>query len=135
MAAVAYALPTTKEMLDNEPTQIAAQQWGGYQRARDAGHMKYVEEAKLYDRYYIGDQWEEAIARELDRQMRPHHTINMVLSTLNTVTGRYVAMRQDIEYKPTRPPARCPRSRSGSRSRSSWMAAFRIAGSLISDST
>lgn len=85
--------------------QLASCQWNAYQRARDAGHMKYCEEAKLFDRYYIGEQWDEAVVKALDREMRPHHTINMVLSTINAVTGRYVGMRQDIEFKPTRPPA------------------------------
>lgn len=94
-----------RALLEQEPTQIAANQWSAYQRARDAGHMKYVEEAKLFDKYYIGDQWDDNVVRMLDQQMRPHHTINMVLSTINTVTGRYVGMRQDIEFKPTRPPA------------------------------
>lgn len=90
---------------EDDYSQIASRQWSAYQRARDAGHMKYVEEAKLFDDYYIGHQWDENVVRMLDREMRPHHTINMVLSTINAVTGRYVGMRQDIEFKPTRPPA------------------------------
>lgn len=92
-------------MLADEPTQIASNQWGAYQRARDAGHMKYVEEAKLFDNYYVGQQWDEAVICKLDREFRPHHTVNLVLSTINAVTGRYIGMRQDIEFKPTRPPA------------------------------
>lgn len=96
---------TVSEMLANEPTRLASNQWSAYQRARDAGHMKYVEEAKLFDNYYIGNQWDKTVTDLLDAERRPHHTINMVLSTINAVTGRYVGLRQDIEFKPTRPPA------------------------------
>lgn len=97
--------PTAPDWLDDEPSQLASRQWSAYQRARDAGHMKYVEEAKLFDNYYVGCQWDENVVKALDREMRPHHTINMVLSTLNAVTGRYVGMRQDIDFRATRPPA------------------------------
>jgi hypothetical protein len=82
------------------PSDVADEQWAGYTRARDAGHLKYVEEAKLFDRYYYGDQWEESVAKALDAENRPHTTVNLVLSTVNAVTGQYISQRQDIEYKP-----------------------------------
>jgi hypothetical protein len=83
-----------------EPSDIADEQWAGYTRARDAGHLRYVEEAKMFDRYVYGDQWDEAVIKQLDEERRPHTTVNLVLSTVNAVTGQYLAQRQDIEYKP-----------------------------------
>lgn len=88
--------------LQNEPSYIAESQWLAYCRAQDAGHRRYVEEAKMFDRYYIGEQWDEDVVAKLDAEFRPHHTVNLVLSTVNAVVGQYVGTRQDIEYKPVR---------------------------------
>jgi len=82
-----------------EPSDIADEQWAGYTRARDAGHLRYVEDAKLFDRYVYGDQWDDSVKKTLDNENRPYTTVNLVLSTVNAVGGQYLAMRQDIEYK------------------------------------
>ena len=37
---------------------LVDQQWGAYTRARDAGHLEWVEEARDFDNYYYGDQRE-----------------------------------------------------------------------------
>lgn len=76
------------------------QQWRMYTRARDAGHLDWVEEARKYDDFYYGKQWDDNIVQTLDAQGRPHHTINLVLSTVNAVTGEYIRSRQDIAFKP-----------------------------------
>lgn len=91
-----------KALLEAEPTRIAENQWLGYTRAQDAGHRKYAEEAKMFDHYYLGDQWEEEIKRKLDAEFRPYHTVNLVLSTINAVDSQYIGTRQDIEYKAVR---------------------------------
>lgn len=83
-----------------EPSDIADEQWAGYTRARDGGHLRYVEDAKMFDRYVYGDQWEESVVKALNEENRPHVTVNLVLSTVNAVGGQYLAQRQDIEYKP-----------------------------------
>ena len=88
--------------LQHEPSYIAESQWLAYCRAQDAGHRRYVEEAKMFDRYYIGEQWDEDVVAKLDAEFRPHHTVNLVLSTVNAVVGQYIGTRQDIEYKPVR---------------------------------
>lgn len=76
------------------------QQWAAYTRARDAGHLDWVEEARQFDDYYVGEQWDTAIKQTLDSQNRPHQTINLILSTVNAVIGEYIKSRQDISFVP-----------------------------------
>lgn len=84
----------------NEADLVVQGQWSSYTRARDAGHLDYVKEARKFDDFYVGDQWEDEIAQQLDAQKRPHHTVNLVLSTVNAVTGEYIRSRQDISFAP-----------------------------------
>lgn len=82
------------------PEQIANDQWLAYVRARDNGHGKFVQDAKLHDRFYVGDQWDEDALKKLDAERRPHQTINLILTTINAVVGEYIGQRQDIVYRP-----------------------------------
>lgn len=86
--------PGTAEM------ETVNMQWRMYTRARDAGHLDWVEEARKFDDNYYGEQWDDAVVQTLDAQGRPHHTINLVLSTVNAVVGEYIRSRQDISFKP-----------------------------------
>ena len=83
-----------------EEDAIVEQQWSAYTRARDAGHLDWVEEARLYDEYYYGKQWDDDITSQLDSQGRPHYSINLVLSTINAIIGTYIKSRQDISFVP-----------------------------------
>ena len=85
---------------DLETDQVVEKQWTSYTRARDAGHTEWVEEAREFDEYYYGDQWEDDIKTTLDAQGRPYHTVNLVLSTVNAVVGEYIKSRQDISFTP-----------------------------------
>lgn len=90
-------------LLDREPSVIAEKNWIAYQRGRDDGHTKYVEEAKMFDRYFVGGvdgQWDPQVIAALDKEHRPHHSVNLVLSTVNVAVGQYVGTRQEILYKP-----------------------------------
>lgn len=80
--------------------RVVEQQWVAYTRSRDAGHLTYVEEARKFDRFYIGEQWDEDIRSKLSAQNRPAHTVNLVLSTVNAVVGEYIRSRQDISFQP-----------------------------------
>jgi hypothetical protein len=80
--------------------QIVEDQWKAYTRARDAGHLDWVEEARGFDDYYYGDQWDTDTKSTLDSEGRPYHTVNLVLSTVNAVTGEYIKSRQDISFAP-----------------------------------
>ena len=85
------------------PTEVTAvdQQWRAYTRARDAGHLDWVEEARKFDNFYYGDQWDANVKQTLETQKRPAQTINLILSTVNAVTGEYIRSRQDISFQPS----------------------------------
>jgi hypothetical protein len=91
---------TTAPAYSPEEVDKVNQQWSAYTRARDAGHLDWVEEARKYDDYYVGDQWEASTKHTLDAQKRPHQTINLILSTVNAVVGEYIKSRQDISFVP-----------------------------------
>lgn len=82
--------------------QIALEEWDRYQRAKDAGHEKYLERAKLCDDFYRGEQWDPQDKAALDRKGRPALTINQVLPTVNVILGEQVTRRADIRYKPAK---------------------------------
>ena len=90
--------PTQNDTADED--FLVEQQWKAYTRARDAGHLDWVEEARQFDEYYYGDQWDDTTKATLDAQGRPYHTVNLVLSTVNTITGEYIKSRQDISFQP-----------------------------------
>lgn len=96
-----------KEQLTEKPEAYSPeevdkvnQQWAAYTRARDAGHLDWVEEARKFDDYYVGEQWETSVRQTLDAQKRPHQSINLILSTVNAVVGEYIKSRQDISFVP-----------------------------------
>lgn len=74
-------------MSPEEEGRIASTQWDRYERARDNGHLEYIEMAKKCDAYYQGDQWEIEDVSILDAEGRPALTVNTILPTINTVLG------------------------------------------------
>jgi len=86
----------------DDESVLAGTQWDRYIRARDNGHLEYVEMAKKCDAYYRGDQWDEADIAALDAEGRPALTINTILPTVNTVLGEQSTRRADIQFKPRR---------------------------------
>lgn len=84
----------------SDDDDVVKTQWAAYTRARDAGHLDWVLEARKFDDYYFGKQWDKDVADKLASQRRPSNTINLVLSTINTVVGTYIKSRQDISFQP-----------------------------------
>lgn len=80
----------------------AGENWSRYTRALDAGHRDFVTEAVLYDKFYSGDQWDEADRRKLERQGRPAMTMNLTLPTINAMVGEFVNRQADFSFKPKR---------------------------------
>lgn len=81
---------------------VADQQFAHYIRARDNGHLKWLEEAKKFDRFYEGDQWEDADLNKLKNDGRPALTFNKVLSTVNAALGEHASRAMELTYKPKR---------------------------------
>lgn len=80
--------------------EIASSQWDRYVRARDNGHLDYIELAKKCDAFYRGDQWAMEDIATLDAEGRPALTINTILPTVNTVLGEQSSRRADVKFKP-----------------------------------
>lgn len=93
---------SAKRMTPGEQQEVASRQWDRYIRARDNGHLEYIETAKKCDAYYRGDQWDEADLSALEAQGRPALTINTILPTVNTVLGEQSTRRADVRFKPRR---------------------------------
>lgn len=89
-----------KKLTPGEESIIAANQWDRYVRARDNGHLEYVDMAQKCDAYYQGEQWDYADIANLDAEGRPALTINTILPTINTVLGEQSTRRADIRFKP-----------------------------------
>jgi len=91
-----------KKISEVEEETIARAQWDRYVRARDNGHLEYIDMAKKCDAYYQGEQWDYADVAQLDAEGRPALTINTILPTINTVLGEQSTRRADIQFKPRR---------------------------------
>lgn len=91
-----------KKLSSAKQQEIARAQWDRYERARDNGHLDYIDMAKKCDAYYSGDQWDEYDKMSLEAEGRPALTINTVLPTINTVLGEQSSRRADIKFKPRR---------------------------------
>ncbi len=82
--------------------EIADTNWNRYIRARDAGHTEYIEEARTFDNFFRGEQWDEADRQRLESEGRPALTINLIMSTVNAVQGEQANKRAQIHFKPKR---------------------------------
>ena len=91
-----------KRLSPGEEAEIASGQWDRYVRARDNGHLEYIDNAKRCDAFYRGDQWDESDLAALEAEGRPALTINTVLPTVNTVLGEQSTRRADVQFKPRR---------------------------------
>ena len=85
---------------DYDERMMAREQFDRYQRARDAGHLKYVDISKKCNEYYWGEQWDKDDIAKLDAEQRPHLTVNEILPTINTVLGEQARTRADAQFKP-----------------------------------
>ena len=91
-----------KKLTPAKEQEIASAQWDRYIRARDNGHLDYIDMAKRCDAFYRGDQWDDYDAAALEAEGRPALTINTVLPTINTVLGEQSTRRADVQFKPRR---------------------------------
>jgi hypothetical protein len=92
----------TKKIDPAKEEEITRTQWARYERARDNGHLDYVDMALKCDEYYRGDQWDPDDAAMLENEGRPALTINTILPTINTILGEQSTRRADVQFKPRR---------------------------------
>ena len=86
----------------SDEEHLSRTQWDRYTRARDNGHLEFIDMAQKCDSYYQGEQWDYADVANLDAEGRPALTINTILPTINTVLGEQSTRRADIQFKPRR---------------------------------
>lgn len=97
-AVVGDTSPTSMSDTDKEAA-IAREQYDLFKRAYDNGHVGWLREAAKFDDMYVGNQWEEAVKRQLESEGRPAVTVNLVLSTINVVLGEQANSRLTVNYK------------------------------------
>ncbi|TXH17299.1 MAG: hypothetical protein E6R03_04140 [Hyphomicrobiaceae bacterium] len=78
---------------------LAKEQYDLFKRAYDNGHVSWLRDATKFDDFYVGNQWDEAVKRQLEAEGRPAVTNNLVLSTINVVLGEQANSRLTINYK------------------------------------
>ncbi len=61
----------TRKIDPAKEEEITRTQWARYERARDNGHLDYVEMALKCDEYYQGDQWDPDDQAVLENEGRP----------------------------------------------------------------
>lgn len=81
---------------------VADAQWRAYTRARDNGHLDWLEDGQKFDRFYLGDQWDANDVTTLDSEGRPHLTINLTMKVVNAFLGEHEKQRADIRFLPAR---------------------------------
>lgn len=80
--------------------ETARRNFNAYVRGRDAGHDDYVEDALRYERFYAGEQWDQADLDRLREEGRPALTNNMIMATINVLLGEQQVRRADLRFKP-----------------------------------
>ncbi|MGB2145951.1 MAG: hypothetical protein ACPHZ7_03185 [Vibrio toranzoniae] len=96
------AYKKSKKLDPAKEEEITRTQWARYERARDNGHLDYVDMALRCDEYYQGDQWDPDDEARLESEGRPALTINTILPTVNTILGEQSSRRADVKFKPRR---------------------------------
>lgn len=81
--------------------QLADENYRSYRESAES-HKAWVIEAERYDAMYRGEQWDEADLKALEEAKRPALTLNMILSTVNTLLGEQTQNRADVQFKPKR---------------------------------
>ena len=89
-------------MAEDIANPVAEANWVAYQRARDSGHDEWLQNAKKFDAFYLGEQWEDADRSKLEAEGRPVLTINEILKVVNAFLGKQSQQRADLVLKPRR---------------------------------
>lgn len=96
------AYKKSKKLDPAKEEEITRTQWARYERARDNGHLEYVDMALRCDEFYQGEQWDPDDVAVLEQEGRPALTINTILPTVNTILGEQSSRRADVKFKPRR---------------------------------
>ena len=84
-----------------DDTALAHEMWDRYTYCRDQGHLDFVVKADRCEKFFAGDQWDNADAAALKAARRPAITINKILSTIGTVLGEQIQNRVEVLFRPS----------------------------------
>jgi hypothetical protein len=73
-----------------------------YVRARDAGHIDFMQKAQRCEDFFAGyenKQWDEATVAKLRSQRKPVLTINKIFPTLGTAMGEQLQNQVDVSFR------------------------------------
>lgn len=83
-----------------KPALLCRAMWDRYEYLRDNGHDDYIRLADRCGRFWYGSQWEEDVVAKLRQQRRPYLTMNMILTTTDTVLGEQINNRNETRFRP-----------------------------------
>lgn len=92
------AKPKKKHNDKRSDAQIARDNTARFQSAEKSGHKEFVTNAKLYNDFYSGEQWDPADKSRLDREGRPALTLNLILSTVSAIVGEQLDRKIDVTF-------------------------------------
>lgn len=81
-------------------SELSQKIWNRFNHCRDAGHATFISKAEKCERFFAGDQWEQADRAKLAAVQRPALTINKILSTVSNVMGEQINNRAEISFRP-----------------------------------
>lgn len=83
-----------------KPALLCRAMWDRYEYLRDNGHDDYIRLADRCGHFWYGSQWEEDVVAKLRQQRRPYLTMNMILTTTDTVLGEQINNRNETRFRP-----------------------------------
>lgn len=81
-------------------SELSQKIWNRFNSCRDSGHATFIKKAEKCERFFAGDQWEQADRAKLAAVQRPALTINKILSTVSNVMGEQINNRAEISFRP-----------------------------------
>lgn len=90
---------STEENVPKSDVSLVQEMWDRYTHMKD-GHEDYLAVNDKCGRFWYGDQWEEDVLAKLRRAKRPALTMNMILTTTDTILGEQINNRNEIRFRP-----------------------------------
>lgn len=94
--------PKEMKKQKGDDSDLARRNRDRFNEAYDNGHSDYVKDARRFDKMYLGDQWDEEDKQKLTNEGRPALTLNMILSTINTMIGEQLERKVQVLFQAER---------------------------------
>ena len=81
--------------------KVLQEQHDRYIYCRDEGHLQFQKKAKTCEKFFSGEQWDEATKAKLKQQRRPALTLNKTLSSLMVMFAEQLKNRASVNFVPS----------------------------------